>query len=163
MQTDKSFLEKISPRFAESTLDIAEIMKHVNDPMYLSALVFKLIEEREKTNRLLSELSEKYDKIMLELKQGSASRQQVITPQALEERKLALMGEQDESILKYINEHKLATARDIKTIMNYRGLNAASQRLNKLYREGHLNKIQQGKKVVYVVRLQQAAQGGLTA
>ncbi len=152
MKEGESVLEKVSANFAEQTQDLQEVTKHCNDPLYMAALIHKLIEERQKTNRLLEQINEKYDRIMLELKQGSpkvATEDHAHTTHANE---FQMMAEQDSAILKYIEQHGQASAKDIKTIMNYKGLNAASQRLNKLFKEDYLKKVQVGKKVLYLVK-----------
>ncbi|MEM4390952.1 MAG: hypothetical protein QXX06_03765, partial [Candidatus Diapherotrites archaeon] len=63
-----------------------------------------------------------------------------------------ILSEADQLILKSIEERGGCTAQDIKAMLNYKGLNAACQRLNKLYREGFLKKIQSGRKVLYLAK-----------
>lgn len=153
LENTRVLVEKISPEFSELTVDLEEVMKKSSDPVFLSALLFKLTEERRKTNKLLEEIGRKYDDIMFELKIGQTGSGPHQTSLAETGKKdFSVLPEQDQLILKHIEEHGSVTAKDIRTILNYRGLNAASQRLNKLYKEDYLKKIHAGKKVEYLIK-----------
>ena len=146
-------ISQVSNNFSELSVDIKEVMQASSDPMLVSALLYKLVKEREQTNKILQGLGDKFDAIMFELKQGGGG----MATLAGEETKAGknsyvLLPEQDQMILKFIEEHGQATANDIKVVCNYRGLNAASQRLNRLHRMNHLSKVQSGRKVVYLAK-----------
>ena len=153
----KELIEKISPKFNELTLDIQQVFEHSKNPLLLGALLFKLAEERDKTNKLLEQLNDKYDKIMFELKTKALGSSEDQTPQ-LEHitsgtnNKIVLMPEQDQKILRFIEEKGPTSAADIQTMLSYKGKNAACQRLNKLAKEGLLKKVQSGKKVLFFVQ-----------
>ena len=157
-EQNRGFVERIAPEFTELTLDVKELQEQGKDPLFVSALLFRLIKERERTNRLLDDLNDKYDHLMLELKQRRGGESAGPTPMPLgtgmqpDAGNFHLLAVQDDQILKYVEEHGQATAADIKAIMNYKGLNAASQRLNKLHREGYLKKLQRGKRVLYLAK-----------
>ncbi len=55
----------------------------------------------------------------------------------------------DAQIIQAVQRRGMACADDIKKEMNYKGRNAASTHLNKLYREGILDRYQLGKRVYY--------------
>ena len=146
---ERELLEKLSPKFADSGRELDEIMEQSDNPKVLAALMYKLTQEKEKTNKILQGIDEKYDKIMFSLK----TRETPETPiQQMQESKFEVLAEQDQLIMKIAEEQGGCTAKDIKTMLNYKGLNAACQRLNKLYREGHLKKVQSGRKVVYLAK-----------
>ena len=155
-ERQRELIERISPKFGDLSTDVQELMQQSKDPMVLSALLFRIIQEKDKTNRLLEAINDKYDKIMLELKTGSAFNDNGFAQQKqgamVGANKFEVLAEQDQIILKLIEERGSATAAEIMSVLNYRGLNAASQRLNKLYREGHLKKVQAGKKVLYFIK-----------
>lgn len=147
-EATKAIHGQISPKFGALTSDVQEIMENSDDPKVIAALMFKLAEERHETNRLLEGISKKYDDIMLEIKTthhgGEAGRDK--RPE------FDLLPEQDKAILSFIGERGQATAFDIQAVLNYRGLNGASQRLNKLAREGFLERARSGKKVLYLAK-----------
>ncbi len=86
---------------------------------------------------------------MLSLKTGSGENTQ---EQPGRGNKYEVLAEQDQLILKNIEERGGCSAKDIKIMLNYRGLNAACQRLNRLFRDGHLKKVQSGRKVLYLAK-----------
>jgi uncharacterized membrane protein len=135
-------VRKLNPKFNELTLDVHEIFQHSKDPFFVSMLLFKLAQEREATNKILNEISDKFDKIMLELKTRNM-------PEAREENSFTLLAEQDKKIMDLIEKRNAVSALDVQKELNYKGINAASQRLNKLFKEGYLKKAQSGKKVLF--------------
>jgi len=148
---EKELLEKIIPKTAEMQ-EIDNLIAHAENPKVLAAIMLKVVRERERTNKLLEEINDKFDKIMLTLKTNQNIKFEEQNQPSQQTTKFEILGEQDQLILKTIEERGGCTATDIKTMLNYKGLNAACQRLNKLYREGHLKKIQSGKKVIYLAK-----------
>ncbi len=113
----------------EDVEDIVALGKYLENPVYLGLLVAALIEERKRTNELLS-------KIYHELRRSST---------------VEGLSDQDEKILELIRERGAVTAEDVKEALGYKGLNGASARLNKLHRMGYLQKIRRGKKVYFTL------------
>ncbi len=123
----------------EISEDLERNVSKFNDPVVLGELVYKLLEERENTNRILKNLLAKLE--TLEAKLGGTS-----TIQKQEE---MLLPEIDEQILSFVKEQGKATAETVRAHFNYKGTNAASSRLNRLYDIGMLEKKQVGKKVFF--------------
>ena len=141
----RELASRISPKFGELTFDLQEVFEKCKDPLFIAALLFKVAEEREASNKLLKSVDDKFDKLMMELKkQGST--------QEFDENKtkFEVLPTQDQRILSLIEEKGLATATDIQKELKYKGLNAACHRLNSLYKQGYLKKVQSGKKVSYL-------------
>ncbi len=147
---EKELIDKISPLFAELE-DMESVMQHADNPRVLASLMFRIVQERERTNRLLEGINEKYDTIMLSLKAAPQTPTTTQTENTSGNR-YEVLPEPDQAILKMVEERGGCSAKDIKTMMNYRGLNAASQRLNRLYREGLLKKVQSGRKVLFLAK-----------
>ena len=147
----ETLTESISPKFAELTADLNEIMSQANDPKVIAVLLFKLAEEREKTNKILSEINKKYDEIAFEMKTKHMRGQ--LNPLEDARPEFDLLPEQDRAILNFIGEQGQATAGDVMTVLRYKGLNGASQRLNKLCKEGFLEKARSGKRVLYLPKM----------
>jgi len=150
---NKEFIERLSPKFDELSADIQEIFKRGNDPAMIAVLLFKLVEERQKTNSLLEKIFEKFEEILKKADSQTSFGPQHQGPSQLSP-KMEVLPEQDQLILHLVQEKGQVTAEEIKKELGYRGNNAASQRLNKLFKEGHLRKIQAGRKVVYLARNQ---------
>lgn len=139
--TDLNAVKRISPEFNDLSVDIQEIMKESSNPAFLAALLFKLSEERKETNRILKSLEEKFLKIQELLTKNSSNSHTV------EE---TILSEPDQHIMQLIEESGQVSAEQIKERLAYKNTNAASQRLSKLVREGHLKRIRSGRRVLFV-------------
>jgi predicted HTH transcriptional regulator len=144
----QEYLERYSSKFNELTLDIQEIYSYSKDPFFVSALLFKLAEERKKTNELLSEMNKKYDEIMFFMKTKDMDKESALK----QENQYQLLCDADQRILQLVEAQGQVTAFDVMQVMGYKGQNAASQRLNKLFKDGHLRKLQSGRKVLYIIK-----------
>lgn len=137
-------LKKVAPDFSELSLDIKEVAKFSSDPMFISLLLFKLTKEREKTNKLLERLEDKYDKLMLMLKTQSHYEAKA------SQKEFEVLSAQDETIVQLAEAKGQITCEDVQKALNYKAQNGASQRLNKLFKEGHLKKVRSGRKVFFI-------------
>lgn len=119
--------------------DIKELEERIKkDPVFLGVLLYKILEERENTNRILKNILQKLEKIEKSLSEKGKEKD--------------LLPEQDEKIMKFIEERKRVTAEEVKEFMGYSGTNGASARLNRLVREGFLRKERVGKKVYFLLK-----------
>lgn len=146
-------IKRLSPDFHALSLDIQEVMQQGKDPAFLAALMFKLVQEREQTNKLLDQINEKYDRLMFELKTSQAngsSSNPVSNPAVVLGNAFQVLPEQDQMILNTLDQKGSLDAHSVQQLLGYKGLNAACQRLNKLCRDGHVKKVQSGKHVLFV-------------
>lgn len=125
--------------------DLISVQEKFGDPVILSVLIFKLMEERKKTNDLLAEINSKYEDIQYQLKNKQSKEN-------LEKDNFHILSEIDDQILSFIRSKGKADAEQVQDQFSYKGSNAASQRLNKLVKENYLSKIQAGRKVYFVVK-----------
>ncbi len=117
--------------------DLEANIDKFKDPLVLAELVYKLLEERENTNRILKNILAKLEAME--------------APQQTQERSTdVLLPEIDEEILQYVQETGKATAKDVQQRFNYKGSNAASARMNRLYEQGLLEKRQVGRKIYFL-------------
>ena len=147
IQESKQIVQKISESFSHNTEDIIDLMQKNSDPVLLAAVMFKLAQEREQANKELHKIYEKFDEIMLELKTRTS-------PQAALEisgdgRRFQTLPEQDQKIITIIEQKGPTSTQEIRAALGYARLNSASQRLNGLFKQGLLKKVQSGKKVLY--------------
>jgi hypothetical protein len=98
--------------------------------------MYKLLEERENTNRILKNILAKIEKLDN-------------TPQNLPQNQPPLLPAIDEQILKFVRAKGKVVAEVVRKEFKYKGKNAASARLNKLYELGLINKKQVGKKMFF--------------
>jgi hypothetical protein len=144
-KTKRIFLEQLlGEQFKELGLsDLMAIQEKTQDPLVLSVLVFKLLEERKETNKILKEIQEKYDKLQTSIQTKENTNKNL---------EIVLLPETDDRIISYIKEHGKADAEEIKEMFGYKGTNAASQRLNNLVKANYLQKVNSGRKVYFVVK-----------
>lgn len=123
--------------------DLRKNLQKFKDPVVLGELVFRLLEERENTNRILKTLMKRIEDLEGKVKQVEKEEGK------LEER-TELLPEVDQKIMGTIRELGKATAQEIQGKLNYKGRNGASARLNRLYSLGLLDKKQVGRKVYFL-------------
>jgi len=126
----------------ELSEDLKKNLEKFKDPVILGELVYKLVEERENTNRILKNLMAKIETLEAKIA-GTQSTVKEIHEEVL-------LPQIDEEILAHIREKGKATAEDVRAKFNYKGTNAASARLNRLFELGLLDKRQVGKKVFFL-------------
>ncbi|MBN2121986.1 hypothetical protein JW721_02930 [Candidatus Micrarchaeota archaeon] len=118
--------------------ELRENLEKFKDPVVLATIAYKLLEERENTNRILKNVLARLEK--LEAGKGHVPPQDTFLPEI------------DQKIVDFIAESGGSTARDVQTKFGYRGSNAASSRMNRLAKQGILEKKQVGKKMFFLLR-----------
>jgi hypothetical protein len=119
----------------------------------MMALVRYLTDENRKTTMLLQSMTDTMMKIEYDLNAGSEESKEPMRDAAKE---LPISG-LDAKMIQIIQIAGMACADDIKRQMNYKGRNAASARLNRLYKQGLLERYQLGHKVYYKYDVGKAA------
>ncbi len=119
--------------------DLRENMEKFQDPVVLATIAYKLLEERENTNRILKNVLARLDRL-------EAGKEPSIPPQN------AFLSEIDQQILEFVKKTGKITARDVQKKFGYKGSNAASSRMNRLVKEGFLQKKQVGRKMYFLLR-----------
>lgn len=129
--TDAAFTREIKS-------DLEANMEKFRDPVVLGEIMYRLLEERENTNRLLKNILQKLETL---------EARGVSTSEVREE--IPLLPKIDEEILAFVKEEGQVTAEEVRKRFNYKGKNAASSRLNRLSKQSLLRKKQVGKKVFF--------------
>jgi oligoendopeptidase F len=125
-------------------------IQKLRDPVVLAAIMHTAATERESTNRLLKTLIEKLDTKFSEVDARLARiEKQSAAPEAQEE---VLLPSVDEEILKFVREKRHASAEEVRKRLGYKGKNAASARLSRMYDHGLLDKKQVGRAVLYCIK-----------
>lgn len=113
------------------------------DPVFMANLIYSLKEERDRTNGLLATLLRK-----IELLEKKIEKMDKTLPQK-EER---ILGNVDSELIEFVKKKGKVNAKDVQKKFKYKGRNAASSRLHKLYTEGLLDKQQAGRNVYYLIK-----------
>ncbi len=138
---------------AEIKKDLEFYIEQFRDPVILGELMYKLSEERENTNRLLKTILQKIEELEKKLEGVQGDRSLAVERSSTLDSELSspLLSEVEERILSFIKEKGKVTAEDVRKAFGYKGRNAASARLNHLYKLGLLDKKQVGRKVVFML------------
>ncbi len=141
-------------QLASKNVDIREVVqekaKSDETGSNLITLLKYMMDENKKTTMILKGMSETLGRLDANL--NAEYFEQVDQEPYPQENKLAKVqpiSGLDAQIMQIIQIRGLTSADDIKRQMNYRGRNAASARLNRLYRAGLLERYQLGHKVYY--------------
>lgn len=145
----KSIIDTAPKELKELAIELEDIQKYNQDPFFLALLLFKLSKEREETNKLLSSIEEKYNHLLQLITERKPVNEVFSSISTNQQKHFEILPEQDQKILDLIEKKGMLTAQEIAKECNYKNQNGASQRLNKLFREGHLQKIRSGKKVYF--------------
>ena len=127
--------------------DIAKL----RDPVVLAALMHTAASERENTNRLLKTLIGRLDSKFAEVEGRLASLEHGVGA-AIPAEEEVLLPSVDEAILKFVKEKRHVSAEEVRRRLGYKGKNAASARLNRMFELGLLVKRQVGRAVLYGVK-----------
>ncbi len=142
-------LETIAEKSEQTKAALAEGSKSGDTNSNMFALLKYMIDENRKTTILLKGIFSNLENLSSELRQEGYEESE---PQPKQEERMLKevpLSEIDTGIIQLIQVKGMACADDIKSRLGYRGRNAASARLNNLYRLGILKRYQIGHKVYY--------------
>ncbi|MFA4946742.1 MAG: hypothetical protein WC607_04385 [Candidatus Micrarchaeia archaeon] len=132
--------------FANVLRDVRDMQEKFKDPVVVGTLLHKLSEEKTASNLVLKEINAKLERLLkleervarIEAKLGSRREKQALS--GLEER-----------IVAFVKAKGMACAEDVQAEFKYKGRNAASSRMNALFKQGVLEKKRAGMKMFYAL------------
>jgi len=144
---ERNGTENASSEYESVASEFRKFQADFKDPIVLGALLSKLNEERSSTNLILKEISAKMDRIESRMAalEGNASQSKAAERQVM-------VAQVDTDILDFIRSQGKACSEDVQGQFQYKGKNAASARLNHLFRMGLVEKHQVGKKVYFTTK-----------
>lgn len=129
-------------KISQNTEKTAKKEEYSEVPFEKSKKLYDLEETVKSTNLINRDINAKYDAILEKLDIIADALQKAA------EKKIPLTT-MDEQILEFVKEKNNICAEDVQKRFDYKGKNAASTRLNNLYRKGFLKKKLINKKVYY--------------
>lgn len=157
----KGSLTDHNQEFQELAGNLSEAVHQISDPVALATMLFSIAEEKKSTNLIIKDINvkfetlvEKFENIRKELEKLNQRIEENKNQQTQQQKAEyeTEPSERDKEVLKYISENKRACAEELQKSFNYRGRNAASARLNKLFKEGLLGKVYAGRNVYYTLK-----------
>ncbi|HDH41389.1 MAG TPA: hypothetical protein ENG12_03170 [Candidatus Altiarchaeales archaeon] len=150
----KDSLTDYDKEFEEIVGNLSDTIHDMSDPVSIATMLYTLVEERKSSNLVIRDINAKFDSILEKLKEISTRlnelESRLVTPST--EHATFELSDRDREILDYVTKNKRVCADDIQEKFKYRGRNAASARLSKLFRERLLEKVYVGRKVYYQPR-----------
>lgn len=138
-------LEKEIKSLKDEVSQLATRKEALPEGATVESVIKYMVSEREKTNRLLQDITSKIEKLEKEL-DGLYADPQDYEVVANREVPLSAL---DARILDFVQSRGMICADDLMLFQGYKGRNAACTRLNKLYMKGILERYQLGHKVFY--------------
>ncbi|OYT54940.1 MAG: hypothetical protein B6U72_01050 [Candidatus Altiarchaeales archaeon ex4484_2] len=161
----KDPLTEYEKEFEELVGDTLHEPYETLDPLTVGRMLFALAEERKSTNLVMKSINGKFDHITnrfdkfesLIIKLDTISKQlnelnEKLESQDIDPKTIMNISERDEEILDFVKKHARVCADDIQKEFKYRGRNAASARLSKLFGRSILEKEYVGRKVFYKLK-----------
>ena len=140
----KEVVAEHKPEFDKLVGDIAQATTQMQDPVAIGLMLYTLAEEKRKDNLIMRELNAKIDLLVNKINQ--LEQHQTTAPQPAA---APGMSDRDIEVLNFVKSHGKASAEDLQRKFKYKGKNAASARLSKLFHDGRLEKEYAGRTVYY--------------
>jgi len=128
--------------FEELVGSLANSAQELNDPTTIGLMLYSIAEERKDTNLVMREINAKLDGLSKRMQELET---QIRAPQPQN----TGLSDRDMEVLEYVKGKGKVCAEELQRKFKYRGKNAASARLSKLFHEGRLEKEYAGRKVYY--------------
>lgn len=148
LQKLKAQVATISGKATKERELLLEKAKAEDTSSGLFALAKYMIDENKRTTMILKGITDTLSRLEQDIGYNY-QQDEVPEQQAQMERQILPVSDLDAKIIQFIQIKGMACADDIRQHMSYRGRNAASARLNRLFKQGVLERYQLGHKVYY--------------
>ena len=161
----KDPLTEYEREFEELVGDTLNDSYETLDPLTVGRMLFSLAEERKSTNLVMKSINGKFDHLTnrFDKFESLITKLDLISKQLkelnekmesgdIDTKTITNISERDEEILDFVKKHTRVCADDIQQEFKYKGRNAASARLSKLFGRSILEKEYVGRKVFYKLK-----------
>jgi len=131
-------------KFLNNTSFVIDMLQKINETKNLAQGSQAITRDTNEKSEMLIERLEKFENVLND-------RIEKIERLIEHSKKAENLTTTDKQILNFIKEKGLVCAEDVQKVFKYKGKNAASARLNILYRKNELEKIIRDKKVYYQI------------
>jgi len=146
----KDSLAEYEKEFEELVGGISETTSQMNDAFAIGSMLYKIAQEKASTNLLIKDINAKFDLLMNKMEKLESDINNLKTESIVEPE--ANLSDRDNEVIEFIKNAGKVDAKTLQEKYDYKGRNAASARLSKLFKEGHLDKTYAGRKVYYKLR-----------
>lgn len=145
----KSQMTGLTSNNANMTETLKENAKVDENPTGISTLIKYVVDQNHQLVLIMKEMQDRLRRLESDLNAEYYEQEDQDLPQENKLARVQPISGLDAQIMQIIQVRGLACADDVKKNMNYKGRNAASARLNRLYKLGFLERYQLGHKVFY--------------
>lgn len=137
--------------FRELTEDLSEAVYQMSDPVAIATMLYSIAEEKKSSNLVVRDINGKFDHMMEKLDRVANLLEGISQGMVTPGREIGQpeISDRDQEILNFVRSKERVCADDVQDHFKYKGRNAASARLSKLFRDNMLEKIYAGRKVYY--------------
>lgn len=149
-RTDANYQQE----FEELTEDLSSAIDDMGDPVAIGTMLYSIAEEKKSNNLIVRDINAKFDNIAEKLDKIYGKLSVLAehgVPHQVENPSVSI-SERDEEILEFVKSEGKACADDVQSKFEYKGRNAASARLSRLFKDNLLEKVYHGRKVYYVAK-----------
>ena len=151
--------DSYSDEFDQLTGEISDVVEEIPDPVVVGKLLYNIASEKKSYNLVVKDINAKFDQIGEKLdriatlleRMNQKKEETVVNERRTENLEIS---DRDKEILDFVKARKRVCADDVQDRFQYKGRNAASARLHRLYRDKVLEKVHAGRNVYYTVRNQ---------
>lgn len=140
--------------FRELTEDLSDAVQQMADPVSIATMLYTIAEEKKSNNLVVRGINSKFDLLVSKLDRITELLENLSGPTESHDSSPAHVdiSERDQEILDFVRTKMKVCADDVQNHFKYKGRNAASARLNKLFREKRLEKVYAGRNVYYTIK-----------
>ena len=147
--------DSYSDEFDQLTGEISDVVEEIPDPVVVGKLLYNIASEKKSYNLVVRDINAKFDQLAVRLDRIATLLEQI--NQKKEETEVRRsenidISDRDKEILDFVRARKRVCADDVQDHFQYKGRNAASARLHRLYRDNVLEKVHAGRNVYYTIR-----------
>lgn len=138
--------------FEELVGDLSNQIRKVSDPIAVGAMLYSIAQEKKSSNLVIRDINAKFDTMIQKLEEISKNLSGLCNKIDEPSNGPTELSERDREILNFVKERVRVCADDVQKRFEYKGRNAASARLSKLFKENEVKKVYVGRKVYYTPR-----------
>jgi predicted HTH transcriptional regulator len=144
--TDREYTQE----FKNLTAEVSQAIHEIQDPVAIATMLYSIAEEKKSSNLVVRDINTKIDTLILKMEHLTKTLDKLNKYLEGEESKPTHdISERDTEVINYVKHQKKISARELQDKFKYKGRNAASARLSKLFKEGMLEKTYLGREVYY--------------
>jgi predicted HTH transcriptional regulator len=139
--------------FKNLTTELTSAVQQIQDPVAIATMLYSIAEEKKSSNLVVRDINTKLDNVLIKLEQLTKTLEKFNNQ--LENKKIPQqrdVSERDNEVISYVKQKNKISAKELQDKFKYKGRNAASARLSKLYKEGIFEKTYIGREVYYTCK-----------